>query len=83
MYTRKHTYEHGKLHFTGSVRAGNSTDMPDFYQPKQHVLQATHFSIISTFQVKRRDNLTVRYILLIKDFGRALLLNLLFRIPYY
>ena len=83
MYTHKHTYEHDKLHFTGSVRAWNTKDMPDFYQPKQHVLQATHFGIINKFQVKRRDNLTMRYIVLIKDFGRDLLLNLIFRIPNY
>ena len=43
-------------------------DVSDYYQPKQHVLQATNFSTINTFQVKRPDNPTVRYILLIKDF---------------
>jgi len=38
------------------MRAWNRTDVPDFYQSKQHVLQATHFSVTNTFQVKRWDN---------------------------
>jgi hypothetical protein len=83
MYTHKHTNSHGKLHFTGSVRAWSRKDVPYYYQPKQPLLQAIFCSIINTFQVKRWDNVTVRYKILTIYFGRDLLLNLLFSTPNY
>jgi len=69
-----HTYIH--TYICTRINTHTNMDVPDYYQPKQHVWQATHFNITNTFQLKRPDNLTVRYILLVKDWEYRIIKNI-------